>query len=210
MTDPALQSQPLVPALEYGYVRDCSARHLRIETRHGDLRGSRAVGCLVAPRPGDRVLISLDADGECFVLSVLTRETPGADIDLSGPSTIRVRDGGLVLAADETIAAVSRSLSLTAEQGRAEFDSADISSRRLQGPVQAVAGDGQDRGTIRRSTDPAPGQRLPVCPGARRDPGRIGPPSGGGDADRAGQKQHSPGGRAGQDRRRPDPSGVSR
>jgi hypothetical protein len=74
---------------EFGEVLSAGPDRLRVRTALAELVARRAVGCVVEPREGDRVLVATEEDGESFVLSVLER--PAA-----APTTIAV-EGDLVL-----------------------------------------------------------------------------------------------------------------
>lgn len=82
-----IQAKPLSDVIELeGIVRKVEPRGpslvgaarpepaFTVESASGELRARRAVGCLVAPIEGDRVLVARTADGRAYVLSVLERE----------------------------------------------------------------------------------------------------------------------------------------
>jgi hypothetical protein len=70
---------------------------VRTETAEFDAR--RAVGCLVEPRVGDRVLIASQEDGDAFVLSVLSRaERAATTISAEGDLLLRAADGKVTIA----------------------------------------------------------------------------------------------------------------
>ena len=56
-----------------GTVQACEGDALLVRGKTGLIRAERAEGCLLAPGPGDRVLVALLDSGEAWVLSVLRR-----------------------------------------------------------------------------------------------------------------------------------------
>lgn len=81
----------------------------------GDRPARRAASCLVAPRPGDRVLASVNDLGEAFVVSVLERALPAAlQIEPSDTDDMVVTAGRLRLVGRSRLALVARTLRLHA------------------------------------------------------------------------------------------------
>ncbi|MCC6874227.1 MAG: DUF3540 domain-containing protein [Sandaracinaceae bacterium] len=82
----------------------------------------RAASCLLAPRPGDRVLLAR-VDGEAFVLAVLEREDGARELEVDGDLTLRSRGGtvtiegerGLRLRTPAALSAAGQTLSLVAQ-----------------------------------------------------------------------------------------------
>ena len=72
-----------------------------------EMRAKRAVGCLVEPREGDRVLLAGEAHGACFVISVLEREDRSASITCEGDLDIKLKSGRFRVASQEGIDLVS-------------------------------------------------------------------------------------------------------
>ncbi len=75
--------------MEYAEVVQWQDDRLLVKMSSGLCLASRATGCLVAPEPGDRVLVSDDGAGEAYILSVLVRvaESP-AHVGVSGPMVL--------------------------------------------------------------------------------------------------------------------------
>ncbi|MBM4359266.1 MAG: DUF3540 domain-containing protein [Deltaproteobacteria bacterium] len=101
----------------------------------GGERARRAPSCLLAPRPGDRVLVALTP--EAFVLAVLERDASRpAELLFDGDAAIRSRTGridvdapeGVRLSTRRTFEVVSRAVSVAS--GRADL---------LLGELSAVA-----------------------------------------------------------------------
>jgi hypothetical protein len=104
MQEAVIKNQEAIPAMEYGRV-DKHGEKLAVQTRFGLHPAKRAVSCLVRPENGDRVIASLDNNGECFILSVLERTAPveGMDLDFEGNVNLRVNSGALRLLTDEEL-----------------------------------------------------------------------------------------------------------
>lgn len=63
-----------------------------------DVPAARATSCLIAPMPGDRVLVAMP-EGECFVLAVLQREAGAAcKLAVEGDLEIASRKGKVAVA----------------------------------------------------------------------------------------------------------------
>lgn len=86
-------------------------------------RARRAASCLLAPRPGDRVLLAR-VDGEAFVLAVLEREDLACELEVDGDLTLRSRGGavtiegerGLRLRTPAALSAAGQTLSFVAQR----------------------------------------------------------------------------------------------
>ncbi|MCC6555914.1 MAG: DUF3540 domain-containing protein [Polyangiaceae bacterium] len=108
MRDNLARQRTEIPATqELGTVVATLGRSLRVRTASGEYEARRAVSCLVEPELGDRVLLSLHAEG-CHVLAVLDRDdaaklrivAPG-DLELCAPA------GQLTMAAEEGVRLVT-------------------------------------------------------------------------------------------------------
>lgn len=85
-----------------------------VRTDEGVHQAGRAVSCLIEPRQGDVVLMTVLADDQALVLAVLTREDDDATLSVAGD--LRIRPGGRVsLASAEGVSiASSKDVSLAA------------------------------------------------------------------------------------------------
>ena len=113
---------PSAATLEYVRVRAVLDAVCVLDTEHGPVRGLRAAGCLLAPRPGDLALASVDAAGETFVLTVLRREA-GTAGEIAYPGDLRLRAAGdLTLTADGDAALAAKGeLNVAAASGDVAF-----------------------------------------------------------------------------------------
>ncbi|WP_437936852.1 DUF3540 domain-containing protein [Sorangium sp. So ce341] len=62
--------------MEIGHIQSRSGRNARVTTPSGEKEAELAPSCVVAPAPGDRVLV-VSSGGEAYVLAVLRRLEPG-------------------------------------------------------------------------------------------------------------------------------------
>jgi len=93
---------------EFGEVIALIPNGTRVRTSVGEFDALRAVGCLVEPRIGDRVLVASEEDGESFVLSVLSRSEPVATtISAEGDLVMRSANGHVAIAAQTGVDVVT-------------------------------------------------------------------------------------------------------
>lgn len=62
----------------------------RVHTAAGELCAKRAVSCLAAPQPGDRIALATSAGGEAWIMGVLEREGDG-ELCLDVDGDVRLR-----------------------------------------------------------------------------------------------------------------------
>jgi hypothetical protein len=95
----------------------------------GLVTARRAASCLLEPAAGDTVLTAQVADGNWFVLAVLTRGNAAPVVSLPADSVLRTEHGtltvtaptALALAAGESISVVTPALEVQAEQATSAF-----------------------------------------------------------------------------------------
>ena len=100
---------------------------LYVRAAAGLYRAKRAASCLVAPAPGDRVLVAVAESGEGWVLAVLERADEGAlplrfegDVELSSTGAVRLEgDEGVELRSKRTVGIAARLLDVRAIDVRA-------------------------------------------------------------------------------------------
>lgn len=89
---------------EFGSIKKVQADGCLVETPSGLVQARQAVGCLIRPLPGDKVLVCADRDGAAYVLAVLERpQDEGLEICFDRPAAIRVSQGRLSLVSQEGI-----------------------------------------------------------------------------------------------------------
>ncbi|WP_437564078.1 DUF3540 domain-containing protein [Sorangium sp. So ce542] len=136
---------------EFGEVISAGPDGVRVRTALAELAARRAVGCLVEPQAGDRVLVATEEGGESFVLSVLTRPAPGPTVlAADGDLVLRSRRGKVGIAAQEGVdlasgAAVrvtSSALEIAALSGRVTLERIEVFGAAVKaelGKVKLVA-----------------------------------------------------------------------
>lgn len=93
---------------EGGAVLRLEGPYILVETTSGKYRARRAVSCLVAPEPGDRVLVAALEDGTVYVLAILEREAGHATaISVDGDLTVQLPNGRFSVAAQEGVSLIS-------------------------------------------------------------------------------------------------------
>jgi hypothetical protein len=140
--------EPLQPFLEYGTVLFRKGRLFSVQTSWGMIEAEQAFGCLVKPETGDVVLLSVDASGASFILSVLRRTDREKETDLlfEGQVNFHVRDGGLSLSSDEAlnvaseeeVICTSRKIMIAADEGTATISKLSLFGTFLESQIKRV------------------------------------------------------------------------
>lgn len=125
---------------------------LRVSAAGGEYRARRAASCLLAPSPGDLVMVATSARGDCWVLAVLERAEEGATaLEVDGDLTLRARGGAVTVAADEgvrvasgaEVSVVAPSVRVAADAVKGVFETMALLGAALEvdaGRVRAAAG----------------------------------------------------------------------
>lgn len=101
--------------LTTGQVTAVAAGAVTVETGHGRQPATRAVSCLVAPEPGDRVLLTDDGDA-AHVLAVLERPGDGAcTLSPAGARALDIAAPRVGIVGDEAVSVRGRAVRLDAE-----------------------------------------------------------------------------------------------
>ncbi len=104
MNNLATKIDPSRVCQEVGTVLRVEGASVVVETSAGKYKGERAVSCLVAPEPGDRVLVAALEDGAVYVLAILEREAGCTTaISVDGDLTLQLPNGHFTVAAQEGI-----------------------------------------------------------------------------------------------------------
>ncbi|MBU2547954.1 MAG: DUF3540 domain-containing protein [Proteobacteria bacterium] len=136
--------------LESGRVVGRVERAFGVLTEGGLRQAGRAVSCLVEPRTGDDVLLSVDAD-RCHILAVLEREDgAGAETRLlfDGDVTLAAPAGRVTLAARDDLRLTSERLTLQARTAEAGFDRISMMSRVFLARFDRVKAVGRTLDTV--------------------------------------------------------------
>ncbi|MBF0527802.1 MAG: DUF3540 domain-containing protein [Deltaproteobacteria bacterium] len=103
-----------------------------VETRLGVFRAIKAAGCLMEPEAGDKVLLTVDPLGECYILNILERSQDKA-VELAAPGglTITTPGGSFRVAAEQGLNLTSPRLEIEAVQGHARIREFQWTGRSL-------------------------------------------------------------------------------
>jgi hypothetical protein len=131
--------------LSTGKVQQAMDRHYVVETGQCQIRAVQATGCLLMPEPGDLVLVAEQEEGKAYIVSVLSRTTKPARINLPANTVVAAQSGDLLLYADKQISLNSPEMHFQADQGVAEIrdtaftaDTVELSVSRLRAVWNSV------------------------------------------------------------------------
>jgi hypothetical protein len=101
-----------------GFVVECSADGIKVDTPHGGFSARRAISCLVEPVAGDRVLVAGDPHEDLFIIAVLERQEPSTiRVVVEGDFSLGLPSGRFSIAAANGIDLVSaRDMSMTSSE----------------------------------------------------------------------------------------------
>ena len=136
----AKKEEGLQPYLEYGMVKAEEEQLFTVQTSFGQITAERAFGCLVQPQTADTVLLSIDEDGNCFILSVLIREDKKRRTELSfrGDVGLTVTDGDLTLSSEQKMAFVSAKIAVHADKGEAVIERFSFVGKVFKSQVKRI------------------------------------------------------------------------
>ncbi len=118
----------------------------KVRAPSGDFDARKAASCLVAPRPGDLVDLSLVEGGDCWIVAVLERDdaaslelaVPG-DIDLKAGGRVRVgAKQGIELVAEESVSVVTGRVEVRSVEVRATFERLNALGKLLHQQIEKV------------------------------------------------------------------------
>ncbi len=121
--------------MEHATVKACTDAGLIIHGPAGVATAQIAVGCLVEPAAGDRVLVSREAK-ECYVLSVLARDSTNRQINIPGSLSVRAErldlhgSEGMGLRGDNRVDVQTQELAVAS--GRTELNSDEFTASGTQ------------------------------------------------------------------------------
>ncbi|WP_027722034.1 DUF3540 domain-containing protein [Maridesulfovibrio zosterae] len=138
MNNLARQQENISPQLEYAKVVAVTET-VRVSTSFSELDARRAVSCLVRPEAGDTVLISIDQQGEAWVLSVLIREeqTPTA-LEVEGDTLLRVKGGSLTVAPDTGLNCITAKAALQSDDIEVAAGKISLTARLFSSNISRV------------------------------------------------------------------------
>lgn len=124
-----------------------AAGALVVQTDSGRYDARRAVSCLVAPQPGDLVVVSVLEDGRCFVLAVLERLGEGAPVVLEADGDMTVRpqgrfavasQEGVTIASGGDVSVASASVSVRTVDASLAADKLGVVGRYLHREIDRI------------------------------------------------------------------------
>lgn len=137
------------PCLAYGHVVAEAAQGFTVQTDEGLIPAVAAAGCLMAPMPGDRVLLTTDGETESYILTVLRRAPESAaparlvfdrpvDLVVNGGGFSVAADEGLALASPGTISMAAGKISMHAGCAEAAIEKIALIGKSLQGRIKRI------------------------------------------------------------------------
>ncbi|MGA1846954.1 DUF3540 domain-containing protein [Deferribacter abyssi] len=135
--------------LEYGKVvlKGDNNRFL-ITTSNGEFFAEKAVSCIIEPEIGDNVLISINDDGNTFILSILQRESDKKknDIILSGDINIISKEGnvnikaqtGIEISTYENLTFTSNSVEMNAQSSKIIVNRLSFVGKIFYGQIKTI------------------------------------------------------------------------
>lgn len=131
MNDPRTASPPL---------RATRSLHARINARQAQRFGvvagqerfwvEAAFSCLVQPRVGDTVLVSLEDGGAGYILAILERDEPSLELQLGADVHLRVEAGSLAVQCRDGLAVRAGHCSLSSPEAQLLLGQLQVSGER--------------------------------------------------------------------------------
>ncbi|WP_028584001.1 DUF3540 domain-containing protein [Desulfogranum mediterraneum] len=137
------------PGLEYGTIHSADQEGtFRVAVSFGQIAAHKAAGCLLQPREGDLVLVSVDMRGVSYILTVLEQGNeervselvvPGDGLFHSQNGSLELRaDQGLNLRANEEIEVAGDALHIHAHRAEACIGRISLVGRILYSQVERI------------------------------------------------------------------------
>ncbi len=133
--------------LSTGSVLALKGKTILVQSESGVVTADRAAGCLLDPKAGDKVLVSILGENEAYVLSVLKRaDGSGKTITFDGDTTFCVANGELNVLASEKVnigsagevSVSATTFGLTAMEGKVVADNMSFVGSLFSGNVKVV------------------------------------------------------------------------
>ncbi len=149
MIETANKMESPLPFMIYGRVLANDKKGIWVATDHGEHPAFKALSCLIRPEPGDVVLLSLDDEGACFILSVLIRNEgreSSQDIVFEGSVNLHVRGGDLAVtseremsfASEKRISHATERIEVHADEGEAIIGRLSFLGRTLTSQFKRI------------------------------------------------------------------------
>jgi hypothetical protein len=134
--------------LDEGTVLEVEGGSLRVRVGDFECEARRAKSCLVAPAPGDEVLVAFGRGNRCFVLALLEESEPQGKttLEVEGDLDIRVPAGkasvsaakGIGLTSGDELSLAAQALHVTALEGTVFVQKLAYLGTRLKAEVEGM------------------------------------------------------------------------
>ncbi len=149
MKNIAERIESIQPVLEYCIVTDEREGEWTVAINNVRYRAIVATSCLVGPEKNDIVLVSIDHEGRCYILSILERpdrEKRPTTLSFEGQVNLNVHNGGLQVSArdgitfmtPEKLSMTSEDLEINALKGEARIESFSFLGRIFNGQIEKI------------------------------------------------------------------------
>lgn len=140
------QPQSGVIRHEAATVTEAASGGFKVRAPSGDFSARKAASCLLAPRPGDLVDLSLVEGGDCWIVAVLERDEASAaeiavpgDLDLRAGGRVRVgAQQGIDLCAEESVSVVTGRVEVRSVEVRATFERLSALGKLVHQQIEKV------------------------------------------------------------------------
>ncbi|MFH1983892.1 MAG: DUF3540 domain-containing protein [Pseudomonadota bacterium] len=149
MENLALKTEDIWPSLAYGRVTAKCEEDYTAITPTGPCTALLALSCVVAPEPGDRVLLSQDTGGASHILAVIDRpggSQQGVTLGFDGPVSVDVKRGGFSVAAETDVTMTARrritlataGIDISADTGEVRIGTLSFLGKALTSQIKRV------------------------------------------------------------------------
>lgn len=136
------------PWLEYGNITGFRQENWIVETSNGEIQAKKATSCLVTPEIGDKVLISISSEGDCFILSILDRpkENQNTHLSFKGNVNLEASQGkinliakkDISLASQNNLSLASNNFYLASNKGKAHIENLSFTGKKLTTSLKKI------------------------------------------------------------------------
>lgn len=147
MNSPAQKIRNSEPVLEYGIIEGQTENGCLVSASGDLFEADIAASCLLKPEPGDLVLLSVDASGAAYVLSILERSDKSRnELIFNGNLNLEVREGNLQIKSGKSISlnsascisTSSQALDITALEGTARISGLSFIGNVLNARIEKI------------------------------------------------------------------------
>ncbi|HUU30240.1 MAG TPA: DUF3540 domain-containing protein [archaeon] len=123
-----------IPAtgLATGEVRIAESPNFWVETGGSLSKACKAAGCVIEPETNDKVLLYIDPDGACYIISILLRN-PQSPASMPFPDglSIKIESGAFALESPDVLLASGGKLSLSGADLRIKATDGDVAVEKM-------------------------------------------------------------------------------